>query len=187
MAGATSSITIGCAGEYYVLFRLLSLGYVAVLAPDKYPATDIIVTDPQIKRSLRIQVKTRQQKGSDGGWHMKKKHEEDKEEESNNLFYFFVNLPQCDEKSKALTNLPDLYIIPSHKIASVLQKSHQVWLKIPGKKGDHKDHDMRRLLPDYSKTLKSEDPLVIPFIKEHSMGWLNAYRENWGLIDQALS
>ena len=39
----------------------------------------------------------------------------------------------------------------------------------------HKKTEMRRLLPDFSKTIKSDHD----FIKQHSFGWLEEYQEKW--------
>ncbi len=44
MAIGTSSLT-GASGEHYVMFRLLSMGYIAGIAPEGAPNADIIVTD----------------------------------------------------------------------------------------------------------------------------------------------
>lgn len=161
----------GAAGEHYLMFRLLGLGYIAGLAPAGAPNADIIVTNVETKRSVAIQVKTRLQKGSDSGWHMKEKHEELKED---NLFYCFLDLP--DEVSIP----PTVYVLPSKVVAEVLRDTHQVWLKTPGKKGQkHNPTNMRRLLPDYSKTIKVDHPTI----KKYSAGWLNEYKENWKLLD----
>jgi hypothetical protein len=45
------------------------------LAPQGVPNADIVVTDIEGSRLCWIQVKTRQDLGSDGGWHMNAKHE----------------------------------------------------------------------------------------------------------------
>lgn len=160
----------GAAGEHYIIFRLLSLGYIAGLAPQGAPNSDLIVTDIKGKKAVAIQVKTRMNKGTDNGWHMKEKHEKLVEK---NLFYCFIDLPDKME------NAPIVYIIPSQIIAKVIGDAHKIWLSTPGKNGiKHNETDMRRLLPDYSKTLKSDHV----FIKEHSLGWLDKYKENWSIL-----
>lgn len=54
-----------------------------------------------------------------------------------NLFYIFVNLKGTNER-------PDFYIVPSEVVAKYIKKSHQEWLKTPGKKGKpHKGTPMR--------------------------------------------
>jgi hypothetical protein len=101
---------------------------------------------------------------------MKKKHEDLKEK---NLFYCFVELDDDPRVS------PTSYILPSIVVAETLEAAHSIWLHTPGSKGQpHKDTDMRRFLPDYSRTLKGDHP----FIKEHGEGWLDQYRESWNIF-----
>lgn len=170
MSIGNTSLT-GASGEHYVMYKLLSMGYVAGLAPEGAPNADIIVTDIKTKKSVAIQVKTRMQKGADHGWHMKEKHEGIKED---NLFYCFVDLPAESEKA------PTVYVMPSKIVAEAIYKAHRIWLATPGKKGQaHKKTEMRRLLPDYTKTLPSDNPAV----KKYNKGWLNKYKENWGLLN----
>lgn len=170
MAIGTSSLT-GASGEHYVMFRLLSMGYIAGLAPEGAPNADIIVTDTKIKKSIAIQVKTLLKRGADNGWHMKAKHENLKED---NLFYCFVDL------SNDFNTAPTIYVIPSKVVADVLYQVHRIWLATPGRNGcAHKETEMRRLLPDYSKTIKIEHPII----KQHSNGWLDKYKEKWELLN----
>ena len=166
-----STSLIGASGEHYVLFRLLSMGYIAGLAPDGAPNADIIMTNVETKKSIAIQVKTRLQRGNDNGWHMKAKHEDIQED---NLFYCFVDIPDD------LNSVPNIYIIPSKIVAKALYEVHRVWLAIPGRNGRmHKDTEMRRLLPDYSRTIRVEDPII----KKYSNGWIEKYKENWDILN----
>jgi len=170
MAIGNTSLT-GAAGEHYVIFRLLSMGYIAGLAPEGAPSADIIVTDIKTRKSVAIQVKTRMQKGFDNGWHMKEKHELISED---NLYYCFVDLPEDSHSA------PTVYVLPSKVVAEALYQVHKVWLATPGKKGQaHKQTEMRRLLPDYSKTIKVDNPVI----KKYSKGWLEKYKENWELLN----
>ena len=68
--------------------QLLRRGLIAALAPTGVPNTDIIVTDDIGARLCAVQVKTRVEKGTDGGWHMGKKHEGIVSE---TLFYAFLD------------------------------------------------------------------------------------------------
>src|SRR5258707_963237 len=79
---------LGAAGEHYVMSELLRRGYIAALAPQGVPKADIIVCDVEGTRLCSIQVKTRRERGRDGGWHMKDKHEKLR---SDTLFYCFVD------------------------------------------------------------------------------------------------
>jgi hypothetical protein len=68
--------------------ELLRRGYIACLVPAGVPTADIVVTDIFRANLCSIQVKSRRDIGSDGGWHMGEKHESlvvDK------LFYCFVD------------------------------------------------------------------------------------------------
>ena len=166
MSIETTTLT-GAAGESYVMYKLLRMGYVAGLSPTGAPNSDIIVTSVDGKRTAVIQVKTRNELGSDGGWHMKEKHEK---LISENLFYCFVDLQDN----------PVVYVLPSKVVAAVLKEAHNIWLNTPGKNGQkHKETLMRRLLPDYRKTLKSKDQIL----ENYSNGWLEKYKENWKILN----
>lgn len=162
----------GAAGEYFVMYRLLRMGYIAALAPKNVPHADIIVTDVEGQMSAVIQVKTRSNKGADGGWSMGEKHEHLK---SKKLFYCFVDLKTDDLN-------PVVYIVPSWIVADVVAMHHKIWLSTPGKGGRaHKDGDMRRFVPDYKKTLGIDND----FTSKHASGWLDVYKENWKILNNA--
>lgn len=161
-----ASTVLGAAGEHYVMCQLLRRGLIAALAPVGVPNTDIVVTDDLGDRLCAIQVKTRLEKGSDGGWHMGAKHEQIA---SDLLFYAFVDF------GRSLTDPPRCFIVPSQVVAAVIRQSHQTWLATPGKSGaSHKDTDFRRFLPDYDK-------MNIRFGR--GAGWLDPYLENWAQIE----
>ena len=61
----------GAAGEHYVMCQLLRRDFIAALAPVGVPNTDIVVTDAVGDRLASIQVKSRRDIGSDGGWHVR--------------------------------------------------------------------------------------------------------------------
>lgn len=131
------------------------------LAPAGVPNADIVVTDDIGDRLCAIQVKTRTEKGSDGGWHMGRKHEGIS---SDRLFYVFLDF------GIDLTSNPSSFIVPSTVVAHVIKTSHQHWLSAPGKKGQQrKDSDFRRMLPDY-------DRIGLKF--GYGAGWMEQYREN---------
>jgi len=158
---------LGAAGEHYVMCQLLRRGYIAALAPAGVPNADIIVTDEIGDRLCAVQVKSRVDKGVDGGWHMKAKHESIVSE---TLFYAFVDF------GTDLTSAPVSFIVPSAIVAEVVRHSHQLWLSLPGQRGQQrKDGELRRFLPDY-------DRVKLPFGR--GPGWLNQYREQWQLLGQ---
>lgn len=156
------SSLLGAAGEHYVMSQLLRRGLIAALAPVGVPTADIVVTDDIGDRAYAIQVKTRRELGSDGGWHMKAKHEDIR---GASLFYVFLSF-QNDVRA-----LPDAFVVPSGVVAEVLRVSHRTWLARPGRGGrPHKDGEMRRFLPDYSH---------LDLAEAYGPGWLDAYRDAW--------
>ena len=163
----SQSTLLGAAGEYHVMAELLRRGYIAALAPQGVPNAGIVVTDIEGSRLCSIQVKTRRDIGSDGGWHMTAKHENLR---SDRLFYCFVDF------GKAKDDRPVVHVLPSDRVAEVLFAAHRKWLANPGKKGQpHKDGQMRRFLPDYTRTFGATDN---PYPK----GWLYPYRDAWHLL-----
>lgn len=160
-----ASTILGAAGEHYVMCQLLRRGLIAALAPVGVPNCDIVVTDDIGDRLCAIQVKTRVEKGSDGGWHMSRKHEGIS---SPTLFYTFLDF------GKTLTDPPACYVVPSEIVADVIKRSHRVWLVSPGSRGQERnDTDFRRFLPDYIRT--GLDIGCGP-------GWLEPYREAWDTL-----
>ena len=164
----SKSTVLGAAGEHYVMCQLLRRGLIAALAPNGVPNADIVVTDDIGDRLCAVQVKTRVDKGSDGGWHMGAKHETIA---SDTLFYAFLDF------GKDLVTPPTCYIVPSQVVADVVRRSHQVWLATPGKAGQQrKDTEFRRFLPDYDRMGISIG---------HGSGWLDPYREAWHLFEHS--
>jgi hypothetical protein len=123
---------------------------VLVLAPDE----SVIAT---------LQVKTRTF-GRDQGWHMKQKHETIIQPR---CFYAFVDLePEA----------PVTCIVPRSIVADVLRKSHAAWLAAPGARGQqHRDHDMRRIIPAYS----------FP-VADYTPGWMDQYRDARHMLQEAV-
>ena len=161
---ASASSLLGAAGEHFVMCELLRRGFIAALAPAGVPNCDIVVTDDIGDRLFAIQVKTRRDLGSDGGWHMGKKHEG---LTSPTLFYCFVDF------GKSPDDHPSSFIVPASVVADILTISHKAWLAQPGKLGQQrKDGDFRRFLPCYAHV----------GLETHRRGWLNAYQEAWVLL-----
>ncbi|MBP9864215.1 hypothetical protein KBC54_02075 [Patescibacteria group bacterium] len=161
---------VGASGEHFVLYRLLRMGYLAALAPQGAPNADIICTDVAGEKTAVIQVKTRRDIGADKGWHMKSKHELLK---SKKMFYCFVDY----QKDEMLP--PTVFIVPSNVVADALKEMHEAWFRAPGKNGkEHKATEMRRLLPNYSRTLNISGDLL----KRYGIDWMEKYRENWNLL-----
>jgi len=147
--------------------QLLRRGLIAALAPQGVPNLDIIVSDVAGTRQVGVQVKSRLNKGSDGGWHMGAKHESIA---TPTLYYCFVNF------GGTFSETPVTYIVPSAVVAEVLRESHATWLSNPGKRGHvRQDSNVRRLLPDYSYA-------YAPLPPKYAAGWLDQYFEAWHLL-----
>ena len=159
------SSLLGAAGEHYVMSQLLRRGLIAALAPVGVPTADIVITDDAGEHACALQVKTRREIGSDGGWHMKAKHENIR---GTSLFYVFLSFPNDQLR------LPEAFVIPSAVVANTLYTAHRAWLARPGRGGvAHKDGDMRRFLPDYTREGLEHD---------FGPGWLEPYRDDWHLL-----
>jgi hypothetical protein len=128
------------------------------------PDADIIVYDRVGSALAAVQVKARRAIGSDGGWHMRAKHETIVRDL---LLYCFVDF------GTVLSDVPKCWIIPSAIVAETLVKSYRIWHSTPGREGRQRaDHDMRRLLPDYSRD----------GLDGYGLGWMDPYRDAWQLI-----
>jgi hypothetical protein len=155
---------LGAAGEHFVMAQLLRRGLIAALAPQGVPNLDIVVSDIEGTRQLGVQVKSRLNKGSDGGWHMGEKHESIV---SPTLFYCFVDF------GDDVSSTPTTYILPSAKVATVVRDSHAAWRSNPGKHGQARnDSKLRRLVPDYSYAYAPHPP-------KYALGWLDEFKEAW--------
>lgn len=154
---------IGAAAEHYVMYRLLQMGMVAALAPVGAPIADIVVSDPDLRRIVSVQVKARRKLGS-GGWVMKEKHEALVQPL---LFYCFVQIPDVP------TEAAKCWVVPSEVVADIVRVSHANWLKGSTEAKPRKDSGMRSFKPTYG----------MRHIGKPS-GWLDQYSEAWSLIKE---
>lgn len=147
--------------------ELLRRGVIAALAPEGVPNMDIVVTSVDGAVQSAVQVKTRRDKGADGGWHMSRKHETIV---APRLFYCFVDLGRDDDAR------PAVWVMPSAKVAEVVRAAHVAWLSTPGARGQKRnDTAMRRIVPDYTYAYKPAPPA-------YPLGWMNPYRDAWHLL-----
>lgn len=152
---------IGAAGEHLVLSRLLARGLLASQAPRGTRKADILINPLDGGQPRLVQVKTRSGVAKKPSWAMSDKNEHMSE---NDLFYCLVDISKAH---------PDVYVIPSTLVASILREDHATWLAAPGKKGQaHNDNSMRRLTSDYKGLLKSAPE-----------GWMEKYLEAWELLE----
>jgi len=118
----------GLAGEFYTLAQLCARGFIATLTLGNTKGVDILVTNQEINKLFKVEVKTSTIKESysrifeDGityDWMMNKKHETMIQD---NLIFCFVHLADND-------HLPKFYLVPSKDVAKQVRQSHQFWLK----------------------------------------------------------
>jgi hypothetical protein len=148
----------GLAGEFFTLAQLTRKGLVATLTLGNTKGVDILVTNQEINKLYKVEVKTSVTKPGratlfgDGyfhSWPMSKKHESIIDE---NLIYCFIKLRREEE-------LPLFFIVESRAVAKYVKWQHQFWLS-----GDpaRNDSNMRQF------RIPVEDP--------------DNYRDNWGLL-----
>ncbi len=66
-------------------------------------------------------------------------------------------------------------------MAKALHEMNGVWMNTLSKNGIvHKATQMRRLLPDYSRTLKRLSGVLL---KNYGRGWIEPYKENWRILN----
>jgi hypothetical protein len=126
-------ILVGVAGEYYVAAELSRRGFVASISLRNTRGMDILATNQDGTRSVTIQVKTTQKKGT--SWLLSKKAESFV---SKTHYYVFVRLGDKDQRAQ-------FHIVPSRVVSSYVTKGHRRWLQRPGKGGKkHNDSAMRQ-------------------------------------------
>jgi hypothetical protein len=119
---------IGLAGEYYVLAQLTQRGLIATLTLSTTKGVDILVTNQELERLYKVEVKTTHRPPHHErlfgdkkfySWPMGEKHETITDK---NLFYCFVFLQDPGI-------LPKFFIMPAKKVARYVKWQHQYWLK----------------------------------------------------------
>ncbi len=124
---------IGIAGEYYVCAELCRRNILALVTPKNNPLFDIVVTDPQGKRSIVIQVKTM---GIDNkqGWKLGMGIV--KEQKNSDLFVVLVNM--CDDGTN------EYYIYKYDDLSERVNQIYQEYISTPKKDGtDRKEVGFR--------------------------------------------
>lgn len=123
----------GLAGEFFVAAELLKRGYLALVTMGNTKRVDIIATNSEGTKTVRIQVKSEKSKAHQ--WVLTAKAET---EYADDLFYVLVSLGKPDER-------PDFFVVPSAVVAKRVRQNHKEWLDTPGRNGvAHRDNPMRK-------------------------------------------
>ena len=130
MQANINSNSVSLAGEFAVLSQLALHGYDANMTLGHTKGVDILVSNPNTGRMMKLEVKTNFRSSRSGGgnsklfggflsaWMMNEKHEEMRDP---TLFYCFVNISED-------TKLFRYFIVPSPIVADYVSRQHQLWL-----------------------------------------------------------
>lgn len=154
----------GCAGEHYVMYRLLQQGFIAALAPENAPDIDILVSDEAGQTLSAIQVKTSGSKVTEG-WMMSARQETLVRQ---SLFYCFI----CPGDG---SSQPTCWLVPSAVVAEHVSSTHRAWLSDKSARRHRNDSDRRKF-----HIIQKSPPMA-----QYGDGWLNHYREAWQLLRTA--
>jgi hypothetical protein len=138
-------ILAGVAGEYLVAGELSRRGWIASITLRNTQGVDILASSLDLNRSVGIQVKTSQYPKA--VWLLNKKAESLVDED---LFYVFVRLNGL--------GAPKFHIVPSSVVAEYTRRTHEAWLKRPGRDGqDHRDNPQRKFADEDEQFLDRWD------------------------------
>ena len=165
---ATNSNSISLAGEFAVLSQLLLRGYDANVTLGNTKGVDILVSDSESGRMLRVEVKTRGHlKGGKPGtrsglfgysleWIVSKKNETI---DDPSLFYCFVSIVGDETMGFRF------FILPSEVVAKYVREQHAFWLEDDS---SHKDTPIRV----FRIALDSEPrPISTPMAEQYEGNW----------------
>lgn len=163
-----NSNSVSLAGEFAVLSQLALRGYDANMTLGRTKGVDILVSDPNSPRMIRLEVKTNYRSSRSAGgnsrlfgsfvsaWIMGEKHEEMRDQ---NLFYCFVNIGEDTKQFR-------FYIVPSRVVADYVKAQHAMWLD--EKESHSRDNSMRT----FRIGTKSEKyPIPTPTVEEWEDNW----------------
>lgn len=122
---------VSLAGEFAVLSQLALRGKDANMTLGNTKGVDILVSDPETGKMLKLEVKTNYSHNTNivksklfgnylSSWILDEKNEKYDEKKDANLFYCFVNISQN-------TKLFKFYIIPAKIVAEYLTLENKFW------------------------------------------------------------
>ena len=168
------SNSVSLAGEFAVLSQLALRGYDANMTLGRTKGVDILVSNPETGRMLKLEVKTNFRSSRSAGgnsrlfgrflsaWMMNEKHERMRDPD---LFYCFVNISEDTKNFR-------FFIVPSRTVADYVSKQHKMWLD---EKATHsRENTMRTFRIGYPT---EKYPILTPIADE--------YEDNWSLLEKA--
>ena len=161
---AKEKSTRGNSSQFFVAGELCRRGYSAVVTLGNTPNTDILCSNIEGTKFVHIQVKTFSPGSRTCSVGLKSQKDFGK-----NFFWVLGGIPKPEQDAEF-----EYFVIPSSVMAKNIVKSHQLWLKAPGKNGQpHNESKVRTVhLPPY---------------KSFS-GWdISRYKNRWDLIDGKLA
>ena len=153
----------GNASQFFVAGELCRRGYSAVVTLGNTPNVDVLCSNKDGSRFVHIQVKTFVP--GNRTCSVGTKAERDF---GPTFFWVLAGIPL-----RGSAGQPDYYIIPSRNMAHNVTEQHELWLRIPGAKGQpHKDSRVRTIELPPRKSLN---------------GWdISPYLNKWELIEERL-
>ncbi len=143
----TNTISTGNSGEYFVAGELERRGFTVGVPMSNVEKFDILAINRENGHQFAIQVKSTE--SNNKRWTLTKKNEEKTKDK--NKIYIFVTLHGLD--------IPEYHIVPWNDVAESIKRTHQNWLKTPGKKAPHKDNPIRVFEDKEDKYLNQWDYL----------------------------
>lgn len=125
---------IGNAGEYFFASILSANSFTTTITLGRAEAYDILAVNQKTGKVIKIQVKTGWLK-KNNSWRLEKKCEN---VFADDFYYAFLNLNELKESI-------EYWLIPSELVAKSIKESHQIWLSLPGKKGQKHNDNAGRL------------------------------------------
>ncbi|MGH8291902.1 MAG: hypothetical protein ACRESA_00330 [Gammaproteobacteria bacterium] len=161
---AKEKSTRGNASQFFIAGELCRRGYAAVITLGNTPNTDILCSNIAGTKFVHIQVKTFVPGNPTCSVGMKAEQDFGK-----NFFWVLGGIPKPNTEMNF-----EYYIIPASVMAKIVTESNQLWLRLPGKKGQaHNANGIRVVhLPGHNSPYQRLD--------------ISKYKDKWDLIAQKL-
>jgi hypothetical protein len=156
--------TRGNASQFFVAGELCRRGYCAVVTLGNTPNVDILCSNVDGTKFVHVQVKTFVPGGRTCSVGLKAQ-----KDFGENFFWVLGGIPLPKSKAEF-----EYYIIPSQDMAKNVLEAHQMWLSVPGKKGQsHNENTIRTVHLPPRKSIS---------------GWdVSPYLNRWDLIEDKLA